>query len=334
MIYAGIDEAGLGPVLGPLVVSAAAFRIAEDSQPGEPPTVDLWEHLNTCVARKPSRKSGGAIAIGDSKKLFNRKKDKGLTPLERGVLAMLSCRAGGDDAKGNSPASLAELLQAVAPETLAVAGEYPWYGPCDLPLPHHAGATDIMLAANSLKVGMRAAGVELPIMRATPVFVRQYNRLIAATRNKSTTTFDVTCRHILGLWQSLPDTNLHIAVDRQGGRMRYRELLQRLFGGCELKVLEESPDRSAYTISQGPRTANIEFLVGGESKSLPIALASMLSKYLRELFMTCFNRFWADKVEGISPTAGYYVDGKRFYGEIAGAMEHLNIPEDWVLRCR
>ena len=50
--------------------------------------------------------------------------------------------------------------------------------------------------------------------------------------------------------------------------------------------------------------------------------------------MELFNRFWGGQVEGIPPTAGYYVDGRRFYRQMRPAMGRLNIPEDRVYRIR
>jgi hypothetical protein len=58
----------------------------------------------------------------------------------------------------------------------------------------------------------------------------------------------------------------------------------------------------------------------------------MLAKYLREVFMRQFNRFWVGHVPGLKPTAGYTGDAKRFYDAIRAAMERLEMGECQVWR--
>ena len=89
-----------------------------------------------------------------------------------------------------------------------------------------------------------------------------------------------------------------------------------------------------YHLQAGSRRVEVSFVVGGESVSLSTGLASMLSKYLRELFMEMFNRYWIKLIDGLKPTAGYYVDGNRFFREITDKMQESDISEDRVLRCR
>ena len=65
-------------------------------------------------------------------------------------------------------------------------------------------------------------------------------------------------------------------------------------------------------------------------RHLPAALASMASKYLRELAMRALNAFWCGRSPGLRPTAGYPQDAKRFRADIAHALAELQI-DDRVL---
>jgi hypothetical protein len=54
----------------------------------------------------------------------------------------------------------------------------------------------------------------------------------------------------------------------------------------------------------------------------------MTAKYLRELAMHQFNRFWHEQIPGLKPTQGYPVDAKRFRAEIADLQRSLGISDD------
>ena len=75
------------------------------------------------------------------------------------------------------------------------------------------------------------------------------------------------------------------------------------------------------------------FKAGGES-FLPAALASMTSKYLREMAMRALNHFWCAQVDGLRPTAGYPLDARRFKAEIADAQRGLDVADHVLWRCR
>ena len=58
-------------------------------------------------------------------------------------------------------------------------------------------------------------------------------------------------------------------------------------------------------------------------RHLPVALASMLAKYLRELAMEQFNRFWQQRAPQVKPTKGYPQDARRFRQEVSAILaEH------------
>ncbi|MDY6914525.1 MAG: hypothetical protein SVT52_08735 [Planctomycetota bacterium] len=323
-VVAGIDEAGFGPVLGPLVVSAAAFEL-----PDELAGQSLWRLLRGGVCCKPARR-GTRVAVADSKKLYKGLRGKdGLKHLERGVLAMLA-------ASGAKPGSLDELLSHIAPDAKGSAALYPWYAGLPRPvlLPTAVSDTNVALAGNLLAKAMADAGVRLAAIRTEPVFVGEYNRMVTATKNKSVTLLDVTSRLLMFLWRKFAGQNLLITVDRQGGRVRYVAILRRLFENWRLKVLDEDETHSAYRLCLDDLTAEIHFRVRAEQTDLPVALASMTSKYVRELFMGMLNRFWASHVPQLAPTGGYYVDGRRFWAEVQSAVGRMGLDEQMLYRRR
>src|SRR4051794_33903444 len=113
--WVGIDEAGYGPNLGPLVLTAV---VAEG--PGDRPP-DLWEDLAATVARAGSRDD--RLWVDDSKKIYGG--GQGLDRLEAACLATLA-------ASGRTlPATLGSLLAALEAGSLAEAELSPWLEPGD-----------------------------------------------------------------------------------------------------------------------------------------------------------------------------------------------------------
>jgi len=329
-IIAGIDEAGLGPVLGPLVVGSAVFEV-----PDEQAGVSLWRLLAGAVAKRPSRRRA-VVPVGDSKKLYSGLRGRGgLANLELGVLAMLS-------AGGFKTRSLRELMESISPQAVPASRSYPWYSGGDLPLPQAISSTKAALSGNAVGAAMSRVPMRLLDVRAEIVFEGEFNRLVSATDNKSSTLFDVTCRLLMRIWRRVADEAARsecaeparIYIDRQGGRMRYLPGLQRVFDGCGFKVLEETDSLSAYRLSRQGAAMELYFQAGCEDRHLPAALASMVCKYARELLMAGFNGFWATLIPDIAPTAGYYEDGNRFYREIQPAVSRLGFDRQLLYRIR
>ena len=80
----GVDEAGYGPNLGPLIVAATRWDVPDEiMSDGQA----LDELLTPFIQRTPVGDNVDAIAIADSKQLYSS--GSGLGELERGVLSCL-----------------------------------------------------------------------------------------------------------------------------------------------------------------------------------------------------------------------------------------------------
>src|SRR5262249_43780247 len=117
-----------------------------------------------------------------------------------------------------------------------------------------------------------------------------------------------------------------VVCDKHGGRNFYGRLLQQQFPDVLVEVHGEGGAESIYRFGQPDERVEIRFRAGGES-FLPAALASMTSKYLRELSMRAFNDFWCTRVEDLAPTAGYPKDSRRFRAEIQQVQRDLGIDD-------
>ncbi len=318
-IAIGIDEAGYGPILGPLVVSAAAFEV-----PSEFSDRSLWEVLAKSVSRTRSIR-GGMVPILDSKKLYSRK--EGIGRLERTVLAVMSAWRG-------VPPHLQGLLGQLCPEVVARLREYPWYRDMDAALPQAADGGGIRIAASALRRDLETQGVQVAGMWSEILPEGHYNRLVANTQNKAVVLSGLTLRLIQRAADAFPGRSMRIFVDKQGARQRYGPLLMRAFENRRLRVIEETPEMSAYELSGSRTTWRVQFTQNGESHHLPVAQASLVSKYLRELLMGSFNRYWCGEAPDTRPTAGYYKDGLRFLDEIEPHRLRLGIEREQLVRER
>ena len=125
-----------------------------------------------------------------------------------------------------------------------------------------------------------------------------------------------------------------IFCDRQGGREHYGHLLRLMFEDWSLEVRQELDGFCDYRLHRNGNTVRVIFREKAEMQCMAVALASMLSKYLRETMMRRFNAFWARHRPDVAPTAGYYTDGARFLRDIEPERRKLGISDGELIRSR
>jgi len=317
-VLVGIDEAGFGPILGPLVVSSSALSL-----PRALLKSDLWQVLSKSVGER-RRGLAGRLLVADSKKAYS--KSVGIRELERTVLAFLRCL-------GAEPATLGELLMRLCPSCLGRLPDYPWYKDVD---GHRlsAGTTDGRIASSVLADDLSANGMKLLELRSYCFDVAYYNKMVSSVKNKAGVLFTATAGLIDHAFNSYARDDLHVVVDRQGGRVRYRKVLLTMFSELELTILSESPALSSYELRSGGKRMRLHFAVGADRRFLPVSLASMVSKYIRELLVAGINRYFTGFSGDLRPTAGYWKDGLRFIKEVKTNLPHISIDDNQLIRCR
>ena len=317
-VLVGIDEAGFGPILGPLVVSSSALSLPRDLL-----KCDLWQVLRRSLSSRRKRLAG-RLLVADSKKAYS--KSIGIKHLERTVLTALKCL-------GQEPATLIELAEWICPNCIGRLSAYPWYQDAASFCLSSDGA-DRAIASAVLTDDLASNAMELLSLESYCLDVAHYNKMVAAVKNKANVLFTATCHLIQTAYDNFGGDDLHIMIDRQGGRVHYRRHLQRMFGQMELKILRESPATSSYELKAGGRGMRLHFVVGADERFLPVSLASMTSKYLRELLIGSINRYFNGFCADLKPTAGYWTDGLRFIEDIRTNLPNVRFDKEQLIRSR
>ena len=330
LIYAGVDEAGYGPLIGPLCVAACVLRVS-GFEPGDP-SPDLWRALRRVVRREPGSRSTKWIAVNDSKRLKlanSLRRTHPLTHLERGVLAFahrLDRIACADDAS---------LLAGLG----ASLADRAWYRTEPTALPLTTTPDHLRLLSSRLAGAMEGAGVELLDMRCPTVCEETFNRRLRDSGTKARVSFDVAGTLVRRVWLSEAagesEEPARVVIDRQGGRTSYAPELARVLPGVSVDVVAESARASVYEVrgevGGRERRMRVIFEVEAEGRHFPVALASMTAKLVRELAMMRINRYWSGRLAELKPTAGYRNDAHRWLED----ARRMGAPEDELrLLCR
>lgn len=309
----GIDEAGYGPNLGPLVLASTACHVPENT------AASLWDVLADSVRRKGDAKDD-RLLVDDSKKVNEGK--YGFAKLEEGVLSLFA----------TPPATVGSYLKATALGTsLADLQCEPWFDAA-LPLPQEVEPTRLTTLRAQLQHAATERGMTWGPLHTVVLPTPRFNMLLDTHEVKS----EVLITGVRQLFQQvlhLPGTEaVHIAIDKLGGRHFYAPLIHEAFPDGWPRVVREGPDACDYIVYGLHREVHLHFEPRADGGYLNVAWASMAAKYLREVCMRMLNAYWQAKLPGLQSTAGYPVDAARFFAAIQPIMARDGIADALVWR--
>jgi len=315
MLIAGIDEAGYGPKLGPMVV--ATVPIGVDA--GAPLAVDAGD-VNKAAEAARKALTSLPVKVIDSKKLFSPK--KGLHKLELSALSLLG-------ASGQQPQTVGALVEAVAPTYSQDIQLLPWYREVwQSPLPLASSADEVGESAEAVKSALAESGVSILPPQVVALDEKSLNRLWRREPNKERASFAA----FRDLTKRLVDSKsgaLHLTMDQQGGRTNYLPWLCDCWPG-EMPSHHRDGDCGCYHLD-GP---NLHLFVAprADSNYPEVAAASIIAKYLREALMTGFYKFWRE--QSVEPADGYGGSHRDFMVRAEPKMRELGLTYDDILRLR
>ena len=328
MLHIGVDEAGYGPLLGPLVIGLSAFRIHEARRPAHVPAPCGWRshvraRLKGIVRRAPKgrRVAEGPlpVPVDDSKAILQR---CGLEGLARGVGLFASAL---DQAP---PADLEDLLHRYSDRTPQGFGLAPWFQDLgDAPLPRYpwTGPLDERFAAR---------GVQALDLRVLPVDAPELNDSFDTHRNKAGVLGLLSAALLVSVLDRFPGEDAQVVMDRHGGRKDYAPYLARVFPFALVSRAAAPPGEERYRVRLPDRMLRVRFVTKGDQCSLAVGWASMAAKLTRELFMQRLNRWFSDRLPEVRPTAGYVADGRRFLDDVGPILAEGAISRRLLVRTR
>ncbi|MCS7020784.1 MAG: hypothetical protein NZ703_14585 [Gemmataceae bacterium] len=305
----GIDEAGYGPVLGPLVQAAVVVRLPAEDPSG-------WQTLQSLI-RRVAEPADHRVLIDDSKQVYGR---YGWSALECGVARTLHW--------SKQPLLQWLMRQGVA-GTVAALKKEPWFQPQET-YPEEDWPP---LTEEPFPVWAR-------VRILTPAV---FNWACDQLGNKAETLGQGWIELVRSLFTVTADQpslsradgqDVLILSDKLGGRHYYAGLVAACFPHLWVTPLQEGAVESRYCLEEDERRIMVCFQPEAESQSVAVALASMLAKYVREICMRQFNRYWQRLLPDLPCTSGYLPHARHWYTRIVPFLRQQGLRADDVWRRR
>ena len=299
MLLVGVDENGLGPRLGPLIATAVG--------------VELEQYDRARMQRIAAR-----VGIGDSKQTSAFGQMRVAEGLALALIETLHAQV---------PRTVDELLSCLeldGPEALRApcpSGAFAQCWSCDVALPAFGGSIE---EGRKQLTRLEKHGVRLHCARTIVTCAGSMNRELRRLGSRTSVDLAMFERLLLAVAGSA-GTELTAVLGMVGGIRDY----QRYFSLLPSDGIS-GPVRTKRAVAyQVPGVGSVSFEIDADARHLPVALASMLGKYVRELCMERQNRFYTQHQADLPRPSGYYDSvTDRFVQQSRRLRQRLGIVDD------
>jgi ribonuclease HII len=304
----GIDENGLGPRLGPLVVTAVTAATDGDGH-----------------KRAESRPRGRIAArLGDSKALVSFGDTALGEAWARALVTRARARDGNRDAPASTPDEVARSLSLDSPEELRRPCPREHEAQCWATHGEQFEASDALVDSVRGDLDKLASlGVNIARVRVAIVCTERLNDGIG--RGLSRFDLDLHAMERLALdARAAAGEDVVITCGKVGGFDRYAPHFGPLAGWLHT-TLVEGRARSEYAL---PALGRLAFVRDADAGHLLVAMASLVGKWMRDLLMRRIVRYHRDDDSSLPHASGYHDPvTTRFVAASALARKRRALPD-------
>ena len=303
MLLVGVDENGLGPRLGPLIATMVSLEVASYERPQR-------ARLQRVAAR---------VGIGDSKQTSafgHMRVAEGL------ALAIM------ESLHGKLPRNVDELL-----DLLELDGSELLRAGCPDRSRAQCWSFEVSLPAFDGDVAegraqlarLRKHGVHLHAARSIVTCAGRMNEQLRQLGSRSSVDLAMFERLVLAAASASGDAELEIVLGMVGGIRDYERYFS-LLSPESVSDAQRTKQAVSYRVAG---VGSLSFEIDADARHLPVALASMVGKYVRELGMERQNRFYAHHQPSLPQPSGYYDPVTRSFIEQSRRLRtRLGIVDD------
>ncbi len=303
--FAGIDENGLGPRLGPLVVTG------------------VWATSDGYNPRTMAEAVARPFDVRDSKQVFSQ---RGLARGESAALSLICAISGDLPETGGDLVRMLDPVRSGSDLPCIAHGALPMCDTRELKLPLYSQREEIEKRAFGLGEALAGLGIRERGARCMVMCPFEMNTLMRAGRSKLDVDLQMFMTVARDIRAARPVDGTMVC-GKVGARTRYASLV-----GPGTVTLAERREMSSYDVAGLGR---VHFVLDADDSDPLVSMASLVGKYLREVIMHAIWQTARRLVGEIRRPSGYHDTVTTSFIERAGAaMREAGACPDCIERIR